>query len=368
MLAFRRYHGIATGGAATLRAATRASGRLCGAVVGLSTRSVRLLSSAPMSLVSPISAVEAALLLQPVVSAGEEGVVPDEALTARIRAEAARVAEVPVGQVYEVLTAAFCGRHPDVAMQWLLEAGLLGQLLPELEATVAFSQEAGRRHKDVWEHTKAVVRQSVPRPEVRWAAVLHDIGKVPTRRFVGPGKVTFHGHAEEGVRMFRRGPARRIGFPPEVRSRVEELILHHLRAGQYDGSWTDSAVRRFAAEMGECLRDLLDLSRADVTSKRPGKRQRCLEQISELARRIRAIQEEDARVPPLPPGVGNALMIAFALPPGKHIGALRERLEALCEAGSLPGGEMAEFYVEAARRLGLVEGLAITPPRGLEGA
>ena len=307
-------------------------------------------------------------LLLPAVLAGQTGTMPESALTAQVAENADLVAAVSPEEVFERLTAAFCGRHPEIAMQWLRDAGLLARLLPELDATVAFSQEAGRRHKDVWEHTKAVVRQSVPRPEIRWAAVLHDIGKVTTRRFVGPGKVTFHGHAEEGVRMFRRGPARRIGFPPEVRSRVEELILHHLRAGQYDGSWTDSAVRRFAAEMGECLRDLLDLSRADVTSKRPGKRQRCLEQISELARRIRAIQEEDAKVPPLPPGLGNALMVAFALPPGKHIGALRERLEALCVAGSLRGGEPAEFYVEAARRLGLLEGLAITPPRGLEGA
>lgn len=98
-------------------------------------------------------------------------------------------------------------------MQWLLDAGLLDHLMPELAATVALSQEAGRRHKDVWEHTKAVVRQSVPRPVIRWGAVLHDIGKVTTRRFVGQGKVTFHGHAEEGVRMFRRGLAQRLGFP-----------------------------------------------------------------------------------------------------------------------------------------------------------
>src|SRR5690606_20284033 len=138
------------------------------------------------------------------------------------------------------------GRHPDAAMQWLLDVGLMDRLLPELAATVAFSQEGGRRHKDVWEHTKAVVRQSVPRPAVRWAAVLHDIGKVPTRRFVGPGKVTFHGHAEEGARMFRRGPARRIAFPPALAAEVEALILHHLRAGHYEPSWTDAAVRRFA--------------------------------------------------------------------------------------------------------------------------
>lgn len=318
----------------------------------------------PSLSLSTTSEIDPAALLVPALGIGAQG-LPEAAVTARIRAVSARVLEVPQGQLYELLTVALCGRSPDLVMQWLLDAGLLAHILPELAATVAFSQEAGRRHKDVWEHTKAVVRQSVPRPQIRWAALLHDIGKVPTRRFVGPGKVTFHGHAEEGVRMFRRGPARRIAFPADVREQVEALILHHLRAGQYDGSWTDSAVRRFAADMGPHLRDLLDLSRADVTSKRPGKRQRCLAQISELARRIRAIQEEDAKVPPLPPGLGNALMVAFALPPGKHIGELRGHLEALCADGTLPPGQPAEFYVEAARARGLAATLTITPPRGL---
>lgn len=302
-------------------------------------------------------------MLAPLLRAGLEGEIPDPALTAQIAAQAERIAALPPAQVYELLTPAFCGHHPDVAMQWLRDAGLLVHLLPELDATVAFSQEGGRRHKDVWEHTKAVVRQSVPRPAVRWAAVLHDIGKVPTRRFAGPGKVTFHGHAEEGVRMFRRGPARRIGFPDELGERVELLILYHLRGGQYDGSWTDTAVRRFAAEMGPVLTDLLDLSRADVTSKRPGKRQKCLSMISELARRIREIAEVDARVPPLPPGLGNLLMVALGLPPGKHIGELRNRLEALCEAGELESRQAPEYYVEAVRARGLADGLQVIPPR-----
>jgi len=319
---------------------------------------------APVSaaLVSPVS--DPGELLAPLLSAGRTGEIPDPALTAQIAAQAARVADLTPAQVYELLTPALCAHHPHVAMQWLRDAGLLVHLLPELDATVAFSQEGGRRHKDVWEHTKAVVRQAVPRPAVRWAAVLHDIGKVPTRRFVGPGRVTFHGHAEEGVRMFRRGPARRIGFPAELRERVELLILYHLRGGQYDGSWTDAAVRRFAQEMGPVLTDLLDLSRADVTSKRPGKRQKCLCMISELARRIRAIQAQDALVPPLPPGLGNLLMQALGLPPGRHIGELRDRLAALCDAGEIEARQAPEYYVEVVRSRNLAEGLQIQPPRG----
>src|SRR5206468_4660141 len=188
-------------------------------------------------------------------------------------------------------------------LQWLHDAGLLKVWLPELEATVDFSQEAGRRHKDVWEHTKQVVRQSVPRPHVRWAALLHDIGKVPTRTFTPDGGVHFHRHSEVGARMFD-DVARRFGFERTLKHKVRFLILHHLRANQYDGSWTDSAVRRFDREMGEHLPDLLDLSRADITSKRPGRREEALRSISQLAGRIAELRQEEARVPALPTGLG----------------------------------------------------------------
>lgn len=310
---------------------------------------------------TPLAPVD---LLAPAAEVGRTGEPPDASLTAQICAQAERVRELDPAQVYELLTPGLCGRHPHVMLQWLRDAGLLVRLMPELEATVTFAQEGERRHKDVWEHTKAVVRQSVPRPAVRWAAALHDIGKVTTRRFLPDGKVTFHGHAEEGVRMFRRGVTRRIAFPDGVRERVELLVRHHLRAGQYDGSWTDSAVRRFHREMEPFLQDLLDLSRADVTSKRPGKRMRCLRLISELQTRIEALVEEDRKPKPLPPGLGNLLMTGLSLPPGKHIGELRDRLQALVEAGEIEGGQPAEAYLDIVRERDLLEGLAIRPPRG----
>jgi poly(A) polymerase len=303
-------------------------------------------------------------LLRPIDEIGRTGTLPDASLTAQTAAMADGVLTLAPAEVYARLTPPLCGRHPHAVLQWLRDAGLLARLLPELDATHAFSQEGGRRHKDVWEHTKAVVRQAVPRPVVRWAAVLHDIGKVTTRRFTPDGKVTFHGHSEEGVRLFRRGPAQRIGFPPELRERVELLVLHHLRPGQYDGSWTDSAVRRFHREMEPFLEDLLDLSRADVTSKRPGKRARCLRLIKELETRIEALAQEDARPRPLPAGLGNVLMDALALPPGKHLAELRARLEALCEQGELEAGRDAAYYAAAVRERGLLAGLEIRPPRG----
>lgn len=306
----------------------------------------------------------AAALLEPVTPIGTTGQLPDPSLTAQVAAQAGRVRELSPMQLYELLTPGLCGRHPHVLLQWLRDAGLLTHVLPELEATVAFSQEGGRRHKDVWDHTKTVVRQSVPRPIVRWAAVLHDIGKVPTRRFLPGGKVTFHGHAEEGVRMFRRTVMPRIGFPDAERVQIELLIRHHLRAGQYDGSWTDGAVRRFHREMEPFLVDLLDLSRADVTSRRPGKRQRCLRTIAELSARMDALLAAAAVPKPLPPGLGNVLMHGLKLPPGRHLGVLRERLEALYAEGKLEGGREPEYYLTQVRAQNLMDGVPIEPPRG----
>jgi len=202
------------------------------------------------------------------------------------------------------------------------------------------------RHKDVWLHTKQVVKQSVPRIEVRWGALLHDIGKPKTRRIDDDGTVTFHGHAEVGASMFRKRVADRVGFEGAERERVHFLILHHLRAAQYDEDWTDAAVRRFYNQMSNGLRDLLDLSRADITTKRPEKRRRGVRQISLLARRIRDLQEEDEKVAPLPKGLGTLIMEKFGIPPSRRLGDLIKQLTTAAEAGELEPQKPAEYYIE----------------------
>lgn len=263
-----------------------------------------------------------------------------------------------LGDVRSRLDRVMLGRHPEEGLDALLAAGALDALLPEVSAMVGFG-DGEWRHKDVWKHTKQVVRQSVPRLEVRWAALLHDIGKVKTRTISETGEVHFFGHAEVGARMFDRLERRMRLFSKDeaLRRTVRFLILHHLRAAQYDASWTDSAVRRFAREMGEHLEDLLCLSRADITTKRPEKKRRGLQNISNLADRIRKLAAEDAIVPPLPSGVGDAIMKAFGLPPSRKIGELKRGLELAIEAGEIAPHLDAEAYVqflaENADRFGL---------------
>jgi poly(A) polymerase len=253
-------------------------------------------------------------------------------------------------QVRARLDRVVMSEDPELGLDELLEAGALAALFPEVHAMVGFG-DGEWRHKDVWKHTKQVVRQSVPRLEVRWAALFHDIGKVKTRSIAPDGKVHFLGHAEVGTRMFDK-LNKRLGMfahEPSLKETVRFLILHHLRANQYSPDWTDSAVRRFARELGEHLEDLLCLARADITTKRPEKKRRGLQQIEDLQQRIGQLAQEDACLPPLPSGIGDAIMRAFALPPSRKVGEVKHALEQAVEAGEIAPLQDAEAYVEFVR-------------------
>jgi poly(A) polymerase len=239
------------------------------------------------------------------------------------------------------------GEDPEVGFDALLDSGVLAVIFPEVHAMVGFG-DGEWRHKDVWKHTKQVVRQAVPRLEVRWASLFHDIRKVKTRSIDPQGKVHFLGHAEVGTRMFDKMEKRLQMFSPEpaLRETVRFLVLHHLRANQYDPSWTDSAVRRFARELGSHLDDLLCLARADITTKRPEKKRKGLQQIDELASRIGSLAAEDAKLPPLPTGVGDAVMKAFAIPPSRKIGEIKKALEEMIAKQEIEERQPSEYYVE----------------------
>jgi poly(A) polymerase len=296
------------------------------------------------------------VLLELAGAIADSGRVPAERVTQVALEHAARLADADKARLRAAVEQMLVGTQIDVALEWLQITGILRVLFPELEATVDLVQEPGRQHKDVWAHTKQVVKQCVRRPLVRWAALLHDIGKVPTRTFTEHG-VHFHGHAEVGARMFDR-VSQRFAFARDERHTIRFLVKHHLRTNQYGEQWTDSAVRRFHREMAAHMTDLLDLSRADITSKRPGRRRQLLEQISALSDRVGALAEADAKLPPLPSGVGNAIMAAFEIPPSRLIGDLKRALETAIEAGALEARREDAYYVAHIARENLVPGAA----------
>jgi poly(A) polymerase len=268
-----------------------------------------------------------------------------EAATAAVQTGAFRDPMTPA-TIVMAMNRILTSPRPDRGLDVLERTGILARELPEVSAMVGFGDSV--KHKDVWAHTRQVIRQTPNRLVVRWGALLHDIGKVPTRKFTPDGQVTFLGHPEIGARMFEK-IARRLPFPDDVRREIRFLIAAHLRASAYHEDWTDSAVRRFARDAGPYLPDLLDLCRADITSKYEDKVRRGLRQINMLAERVAVILKEDARPKALPKGLGEVLIRAFDIVPGKPLGDLMKMLTALVDDGALPPGAAYEVYVDYLR-------------------
>jgi poly(A) polymerase len=234
------------------------------------------------------------------------------------------------------LTHLLIGQRPSEGLHWLSQTGLLPLVLPEAAALINFHRSSRHHHKDVWDHTRQVVRQAVPRPTVRWAALLHDIGKVHTRSYGPKRTVHFLLHDELGAQM-TEGVMTRLRFPAAQAQRIEALVRLHLRANFYVPQWSDAAIRRFVNEAGESLEELLLLSRADITSKRPGKRRAALHTLNELQTRIEAVQTADAlRKPRVPKGLGKLIITELGVKPGPKVGELRAACDAAARDGRLP--------------------------------
>jgi poly(A) polymerase len=308
-------------------------------------------SEAPLAVPDRDRAVHA---LERAVACAERGVADRPV----VLIEASDLALLDPKDVRGWLDRVMMGQYADEGLDSLLATGVLDAVLPEVKAMVGFG-DGEWRHKDVWKHTKQVVTQSVPRIEVRYGALFHDIGKVKTRSISPDGEVHFFGHAEVGARMFDKLERRRKLFSHDeaLRDEVRFLVLHHLRASQYDGKWTDSAVRRFAREIGPSLDNLLCLSRADITTKRPEKKRRGINMIDGLAERIALLAAEDAKQPPLPTGLGTELMTAFGIPPSKKLGDIKRALELAVEAGEiderLESSAYIQFIAERKARFGI---------------
>ena len=210
---------------------------------------------------------------------------------------------------------------------------------------VDFRADQGRyHHKALWPHTLGVVGQAPARVEVRWAALLHDAGKVTTRSVDGTGDVHFYGHEAVGAAVADE-VAHRFRFGRALHQRVRTLVLLHQRPALYDGSWSDGAVRRLIRDAGDTLEDLLDLSRADVTSHRPGVRDDVLARLAELQARTAELIRKDGQAPLLPKGIGQAIMAHFGITAGPRVGELKERLEQAVLDGRLPRTGPPEEYL-----------------------
>lgn len=229
-------------------------------------------------------------------------------------------------------------------LEFLAATGLLAHLWPAGQAMVEFHADQGRyHHKALWPHTLGVVSQSPQRVAVRWAALLHDAGKVTTRTVDAAGDVHFFGHEAVGAAIVDE-VAGRFRFDRALHQRVRALVWLHQRPAMYERTWTDGAVRRLLRDAGDFFTDLLDLSRADVTSHRPSVREDVLSRLMELEVRARELTAKDGEAPLLPRGIGQAIMAHFNIAAGPRVGQLKGQLEQGVLDGRLPrGGEFEEY-------------------------
>jgi poly(A) polymerase len=249
------------------------------------------------------------------------------------------------------------GAYVAEAMEFLFDVGVLGLILPEVAVMRGFHESSPVHHKDLWDHTMQVVLQTPEVPAMKWAGLLHDIGKVWTRRVdEEAGQVAFHRHEEQGALLFE-GIARRFKLDRATTAQVAFLIEHHGRAHQYSSEWSDGAVRRFVRDMDPYLESILTFARADLTTRNPERRREILAQVEELTERIEELEAASALRPDLPKGLGTALISAFSLKPSPIVGELKTLLEERIMEGLLESGQSATYYVEA---------LAADPPELLQ--
>jgi poly(A) polymerase len=223
------------------------------------------------------------------------------------------------------------------------DLGLMAYCIPEVLPMRGVSQRP-LHHKDVFEHTLGVVRNIPPELGLRWAALLHDIGK-PKTKSIHEGAVHFFGHEDVGERMARR-ILRGLHFDNRFVERVAKLVRMHLRVNSYDSEWTDAAVRRVIREAGDELDDLIQLSRADVTSYRQERVQAAGMRADEFERRCRELLEREDVARLQSPLDGNELMELFGRPPGPWIKPIKDYL-----LGLVLEGDLAQDDKEAATTL-----------------
>ena len=237
--------------------------------------------------------------------------------------------------------------QPILGLRALVDTGLAQYILPELPA-LQLEIDEHHRHKDVYEHSLTVLQQAidletgpdgpVPGPDLvlRLAALLHDIGKPPTRRFEPGGGVSFHHHEVVGAKMATKR-LRALRFDNQTIKKVARLVELHLRFHGYaDGAWTDSAVRRYVTDAGDLLERLHRLTRSDSTTRNRRKAARLAAAYDDLERRIGELQEQEELAAIRPDLNGQEIMETLGVREGPVVGeAYRFLLNLRMEEGPL---------------------------------
>ena len=264
-----------------------------------------------------------------------------------IKAHSERIKIISVERVRDELQKITASPKPSIGFKLLKDSGLLAHIFPEMNALAGIEVKNGIGHKDNFYHTLEVLDNVAEVSDniwLRWAAIMHDIAKPPTKRFEEGIGWTFHGHESLGAAMTPR-LFKRMRLPLDHKMKfVQKLVALHLRPiALTKDEITDSAVRRLLFDAGEDIEELMILCNADITSKNQNKVDRYQNNYVKLKEKIKEIEEKDHLRNWQPPVSGEDIMSYFQLAPGRIVGEIKTRIREAILEGHIPNDKDSAF-------------------------